>query len=235
MKKNKNQQTKAQSLLKGYKMQTAIPKEIREHMAKRLGPSYIKLLKQTGKYTIFSGIFLTIYFGLKKLLYKTTITNIITAMVLSSSIAIGSYMSVLEFSKSQAFATRNIAFSELLLEHDSSKPAAVIIYKLGIEPIQSSTVTRATLYKTSRLLRNRLRAIKGKSFATIIPRGKTSGLKYAVFSSAEQLDSAIILYVKVVRLQDSSIVHISKKTAKDTADIPKIINSIAAAISSKTP
>lgn len=228
-----------EGLLNKYDFVQPVPLKIQERMLSVKKNIFKKILKTLGIYSFFSGIFISIYFSAKKLGFSIFISKIIISTITIASISTGTYFAANHIVNLNAVQEKGaIESSKIVIEPGianvekiSNTTAGNINYTLGIKPFISSSVDKKILNKAVKIIAKELSNQKGNNFLKIFSDNQLKNVKYSLLGSMEKTGDAITLNIKVIDIESSTIVFLTRESIESVDGLNnacvKISNQIA--------
>jgi hypothetical protein len=220
-------------LLGRYGLAAPVPDEHKKIISGSMARVLSAVLKRGGMYSLPYGIFLALYFFLKKFGITLTAAKTAVLVTMTASVSAGGYYIYqsdavrgnVEVHENRAIAKAPATDGTVMKHGRVSAP--VITYTLGIEPLSSSSVDRKTLGIIAEDISRRISGIRGANYTGLVPRGGSRGLRYRMLGNVEKLDDAYMIFVKVINTSDSSIIYAAKEKAGSAGEIGEACDRLA--------
>ena len=203
---NKNDNNKSlHLLLRHYGLSYPVEQNVQARMARDYDRIYKKVLKRTSRITFVAGIIAGIYFLIKKTALPVSFVKIGTAVLLSTAIGTGVYLSM--------------------------KPpvdtAPVLDPSVIIRPFTTSSLDQKTGLLVARKLSESLNKISGEGYTGITTKTAIGGAPWSIFGTVEKINGKIIIIAKIIDTKTSRLLLIIEEECGSLEDVDKAINAIA--------
>ncbi|MFC1670665.1 hypothetical protein ACFL20_09750 [Spirochaetota bacterium] len=237
-------------LLSRYELQSPVPVDFQEYISSEMGSMFKRILKRAGQYSLVYGIFIALYFFLKKYGIKFTLTRLIVSLVTTAAIVTGSfyvYIKVIDEKTVDTTETMDLKIKKGLTKtgdktlpkiksiekKSDKKTGGIITYTVGIEPFISSSLDKKTLKSISSRLKSEFVRMRGLQYSKAVRKGYKKNIKYTLLGSAEKMGDTVIIFAKVIDTKNSAILFATKEKALSIKDINKACSKISRRVVSK--
>lgn len=233
MKQGTNDIAKLEGLVKQYRLAHPVPADFQEAILSRKGDVFRRILKSTGQHGFIYGIFLTLYFFLKKAVPGLPIIKTLLSLLLVLSVSLGGYYAARYLMREidPVLMDYPTNISSDMKNKDTS--ASVIATTIGIIPFASSSLDRKTAEEITDLIARELIRLRGESFSRPLIGQKKIPTKFILIGSAEYVGGSVFLVAKIIDRENASIVYITEEKIPSTEKIDKACRLISERISAR--
>ena len=128
-------------LLAKYELQSPLSSEFQSYISSEMGSIFKRVLKRSGQYSFFSGIFISLYFFLKKHGIHLTVTRIALSIVTALPSAVGGYFLYINMAEEPKITVPPIKERAI----KGHKKSNIILHRF-IPPPYTSAHTRLALF-----------------------------------------------------------------------------------------
>ena len=212
-----NEKDALKGLLQEYELLQPVPDDFKGRISSRMEGQFKEVLKKTGQYSLAYGFFLSIYFFFKKKGLFLYLMKIIISLFTAASVSLGTYVVYNKINYGTWFLTENKIVNENL--------KAGFINQIELIPFKGSAEAELFSIVEGNIIKeiNRLKG-KGFSIRRIEPSGNASKI---LLGSIDMAGENIVIFYKVVSVEDSKILYAGHNEISPNNDIDGICRGIA--------
>jgi hypothetical protein len=228
MKMNKNEISQFDKMMKECRLEDAVSDEFKHFQRKRKKVIYKSILVRLGIYSSFTGVGVSLFFGIKKI-----------SAIIGTKLLIGSL--VVATSVSSVIIYKIVKKTDIItIQHDTDqksaaiqspgqpeKKAALAHYTLGLQSFNSGSVNKETLDKVNRYMLQSFKTTGNVSYAAFLTEIGEDRAAYIVNQSIEKVNNAYYIQIKIIDKNTSAIVFASKGTAESENSLQDACNDLA--------
>ncbi len=215
MKNKLTEQAALEKLLSSHHLDQPIPPEIRKYIIGSMGRNYLSLLRSTGQYNLFTGLYLTCYFFIKK---NGVILAFLKCLLGAAAVATLSYASYRAYEKyTGSGPAHKREIPAVSIEKPQNQPYAGPAGNKNVSPtftmnhFEGENFSEEILMETLSIFLEEFRRTRG--IGAVSPAGAEA--PFVIHGTIESYGGSYAIFIKVMRKSDKSIVFSSKQVFSD--------------------
>jgi hypothetical protein len=226
MKTNLNEISRFDKMINACHFDEAVSDEFKRFQKKRKKALYKRILVRLGKYSFYTGLAVSLFFGIKKISAVIGTKILVGSFLIAASASSVIIYTIVEKSDTPVVLNETDTIAEIIAP-SPKKETKITHYTLGMQSFKTGSVDSETVEKVNRYMLQAMNSAKDDRYAANLSEIGEEKATYIVNQSIEKVNNSYYIQIKIIDKNTSAIMFASKGTAESENNLQETCNNIA--------